>query len=422
MIETDIGRKEVRIVESMLEQDMQQNYDFSSYFRPSIIMLKLFGFWRPDRNLKFKGIYNCYTALCSSIWVAFLLSQIIYIINNRNDVQEITAALSVTVTFTVDLIVMMFTYKNMNCLKVLIKEMNRPLFQVKCQKHYHIAKNTERMYKLMFKSCLYLAILTDALVTVVPLMGKEKKSSIKGWFPYDYTTPLYFILTYIFQNLVFIWNTFISFNIGMIILALLIQVGLQCDLLCCTLDSLDDFYTEGNVLYEISLEDKLKLTTDRERFSKEMTKNLVICIEHHRQILRVVKDVERISGTGLFILFVGGGLILCSSLFPLSVVKIGSIEFIMLLFYLICMLTVQFLYCWLGNEIIFKSSLILQSAFNTPWIGCNVKFQKILLVFMMKTSKPISILTGGLFRMSVPVFVSILRTTYSYFTLLKNIQ
>ncbi|XP_023313103.1 odorant receptor 43a-like isoform X2 [Anoplophora glabripennis] len=136
----------------------------------------------------------------------------------------------------------------------------------------------------------------------------------------------------------------------------------------------------------------------------------------------VIKDVERINGTGIFILFVGGGLILCSSLFSVSVVKIGSLEFIMLLFYLICMLIEQFFYCWFGNEIIFKSSLILQSAFNTPWVSCNVKFQKILLVFMLKTSKPISILTGGLFTMSVPVFVSILRTTYSYFTLLKNIQ
>ncbi|XP_023313097.1 odorant receptor 30a-like [Anoplophora glabripennis] len=387
MIETGTGCKEARIVEWIPEQTMQQNYDFSSYFRPSIIILKILGFWRPERNMKFKGIYNCYTALCSLIWVQFLLSQIIYIINNRNDVQEVTAVLSVTVTFTINLIQMMFFYKNTNYLKILIKEMNRPLFQVKCQKHYHIAKNTERMYKLMFKSCLYLAILTDALVTVVPLMGKEKKSSIKGWFPYDYTKPLYFILTYIFQKLVFIWNTFICLNTAMTIIGLLTQFGLQCDLLCCTLDSLDDFYTEGNVLYEISLEDKLKLTKDRERFSIEMTKNLVICVEHHRQIIRVVKDVERISGTGLFILFVGGGLILCSSLFPLSV-----------------------------------SSLILQSAFNTPWIGCNVKFQKIMLLYMMKTSKPMSILTGGLFTMSVPVFVSTLRTAYSYFTLLQNIQ
>nr|AUF73028.1 odorant receptor [Anoplophora chinensis] len=41
---------------------------------------------------------------------------------------------------------------------------------------------------------------------------------------------------------------------------------------------------------------------------------------------------------------------------------------------------------------------------------------------MTQTCQPISILTGGLFTMSVQVFVSIMRTAYSYFTLLKNIQ
>ncbi|XP_018560835.2 odorant receptor 49b-like [Anoplophora glabripennis] len=401
---------------------MKQNYDFYGYFTSNIMIYKIVGFWRPDEDMKFKKLYNCYTAFCTLAWMAFLLSEIIYITNNRKNVQEITAALYVTGTFTIDFIQMIFTYKNMNHLKILMKEMNRTLFQVKCREHYRIAENTKRTYNVLFKSCLYLALLTAVFVMIVPLVGKERATSIKGWFPYDWTKPLYFALTYIFQNLVFIWNALICSNFATFTSALLMQVGLQCDLLCCTLDSLDDFYTEDDVLYEISLENKKKLRKDEERFSEAMTKNLVVCIEHHRQIMRVTKNIEQICGTSIFILFIGGTLILCSSLFQLSVVKVGSVESVMLLLYLICMIVDQLCYSWFGNEVICKSSLILQSAYKTPWVDCNIKFRKILLQFMTQTCQPISILTGGLFTMSVQVFVSIMRTAYSYFTLLKNIQ
>nr|QNH68054.1 odorant receptor 30 [Apriona germarii] len=193
-------------------------------------------------------------------------------------------------------------------------------------------------------------------------------------------------------------------------------------MLCATLDSLEDFYTRDGVLYEVKLEDKSELKKDREIFSEEMTKNLVVCVQHHKEIMWTADEVERIHRISVFVLFLGGTLVICSSMFQLSVVQIGTLEFFMLLFYLICMLIEQFVYCWFGNEVIYKSAAIFQSTYNTPWVDCNVKFRKILLQFMTQTYRPISILTGGLFTMSVSVFINVVRTAYSYFTLLKGIQ
>lgn len=264
---------------------MEQNYDFSEYFTPNIIIYKLFGFWRPDEDMKFKKLYHCYTALCTCIWVTFLLSQITHIILNIQNVQEITAALNTTITFTVDLIKMLAIYKNMNLIKTLIKELNRPMFQVKFQRHFEIAQDTKRMNKLMFGSCLYLGVQTALFWALVPLLGQEKTTLARGWFPYDWTKSSNFIITYIFQTSVFVWNSFICVNLDTFTSTLLIQIGVQCDILCATLDSLDDFYTEDGVLYEIRLKDKLELRKDRERFSEEMTKNLVVCVQHHREIM-----------------------------------------------------------------------------------------------------------------------------------------
>ncbi|KAJ8967165.1 hypothetical protein NQ314_003053, partial [Rhamnusium bicolor] len=134
------------------------------------------------------------------------------------------------------------------------------------------------------------------------------------------------------------------------------------------------------------------------------------------------KDMENILQISLFILFTGGALIICSCLFQLSMAKVGELNFVMLLSYLISMLTEQMVYCWFGNEVICKSALVLKSTYNTPWLDCDLKFRKILLQFMTQAQRPIILKAGGLIEMNLSVFISVLRSSYSYFTLLQSMQ
>lgn len=265
---------------------MYQNYDYSQHFTRNINIYKIFGFWRPDSDMKYKKMHHCYTAFWLSLSFMFLLSQIIYINNNRKNVKEIAATLYVTITFISVLSRILTSYIGMNKLKIIVKNLNRPLFQVKCHTHYEIAKGTNQRYKILYDFCLFLGVMTDVFGALFPLFAKEKIILAKAWFPYDWTQPFNYFVTYIFQNVELTWHTIMCFCVDTFTFILLVQVGVQCDMLCYTLNHLDDFCVEDEVLYEISETDKLELRKDMEKFSDAMSKNLVVCIQHHREIVR----------------------------------------------------------------------------------------------------------------------------------------
>nr|CAI5822369.1 unnamed protein product [Callosobruchus analis] len=75
--------------------------------------------------------------------------------------------------------------------------------------------------------------------------------------------------------------------------------------------------------------------------------------------------------------------------------------------YLSCMLIEQFLYCWFGNQLIYKSQNIFNSVYNIPWINCDMKCKKNLLQFMTQTKWPIVIRARGFFKMNMSVFISV---------------
>ncbi|VEN45132.1 unnamed protein product [Callosobruchus maculatus] len=91
--------------------------------------------------------------------------------------------------------------------------------------------------------------------------------------------------------------------------------------------------------------------------------------------------------------------------------------------YFFAIILVLFIHCWFGNELIYRSHGITESIFSSNWIGSNLATQRVLLMFMTFTKRPLKIkLGGGFFTMSIPLFVSICRSAYSYLTLLQKFE
>lgn len=260
-------------------------FNYTSCFIHHVRIYKIFGFWKPDKDMKWKSLYNLYTCMCVVIWVLFLLSQILYMITNRANVDEITATLYVTVTFGVNLIKMITIYNNMDYLKASLSNSNGPVFKVKTIKQYVIAKNAKKLGNRYFYLCLYFGSQTDLFFACIPIFLEERTTFAKGWFPFDWRISPYYELTYFFQAFAFVLNTFICLNLDSFYASMAIQVGLQCDLLGDTLSHLEDFYADNGLLYRQNKATKFLLKADAEKYSREMTKNLIVCIYHHKTIL-----------------------------------------------------------------------------------------------------------------------------------------
>ncbi|CAH1980276.1 unnamed protein product [Acanthoscelides obtectus] len=91
--------------------------------------------------------------------------------------------------------------------------------------------------------------------------------------------------------------------------------------------------------------------------------------------------------------------------------------------YMTSVIYMVYVMCWYGSDVAQKSTTLTQAIFHSDWVGIDVKTQKIIIFFMHMSNTPLQIpIGGGLCNLSIPVFVSIIRTAYSYFTLLKNFK
>lgn len=257
--------------------------DYTTCFTPHIIIFGMFGFWKPLEKMRWKKIYSFYKYVMLVIWIVFIISEIIYMVINKNNIDEFTATLFLAILLTLILIKMLVLYQNMDRLQLLIADLNRPIFQVKNMKQYHIAQKLANNY---FYLCLFCGSSTDLFWSLAPFLGKNRITFEKRWYPFDWhITPNYQLL-YAFQAFVCIMNTLLCLNQDAFYPTLTTQISLQCDLLCDNLYNLDSYQDKDGLLFEIRHEDKIAMKTNKIIFSMQMTKNIKICIMHHKQILK----------------------------------------------------------------------------------------------------------------------------------------
>lgn len=82
-------------------------------------------------------------------------------------------------------------------------------------------------------------------------------------------------------------------------------------------------------------------------------------------------------------------------------------EFSFFLFFLVCQLAQIFLPCFLGNEVIFSSNGLLNSAYNSSWELMSDDYRKLLIILMERLKHGSRILVGKLFPLSLDTFTSV---------------
>ncbi|XP_024893923.1 odorant receptor 49b-like, partial [Temnothorax curvispinosus] len=90
--------------------------------------------------------------------------------------------------------------------------------------------------------------------------------------------------------------------------------------------------------------------------------------------------------------------------------------------YVSCMLTQIFFYCWYGNELKIKSHQIIDNIFEMEWQTLDKNRKKSLMIVMRRTIVPIQITCAYIVPMNLNTFMGILKTSYSTYNLLQNMQ
>ncbi|XP_057654764.1 odorant receptor Or2-like [Diorhabda carinulata] len=379
-----------------------EGIDYTTFFTFNISILNVFGFWKQDTNYRHKKSYTFYKIISSSFWISFILTQFMYLYTNLHNFEELLS----TSYFTIPLFVCSYAfsslYRKIDEIKLLFKKFNEPIFQPKCEEHLQLSASTKRSYTKYSHFLIYLGMQTIVLYIIAPFWQEGRVVPARAWFPFDWKLSPNYELVWVYQSitLIIIMNALAcltAFSTG-----LLMMIGLQCDFLNITLNNLQRFHDNDNENTDV------------------MMTNLIVCIRHYVQIKKIAEEIKDIVNVQMFVQFLGGAAMISTILFTLSTVKMGSPLSIMLVSLSSCILIMLFGYCWIGNKIIEKSSDVFITMYNTPWIDCDLRFQKVLLQFMTMTKSPIQITVGGVISISNATFMSIVKSSYSVFSLLHN--
>ncbi|KAI5633630.1 7tm odorant receptor domain-containing protein [Phthorimaea operculella] len=81
-----------------------------------------------------------------------------------------------------------------------------------------------------------------------------------------------------------------------------------------------------------------------------------------------------------------------------------------------------FVYCYFGNQIILQASRVSTAAYQSAWPSMGAKPRRMLLNILLANKRPVVVRAGRFLPMDLHTFVVIIKTSFSYYTLLVNVN
>ncbi|KAL3289220.1 hypothetical protein HHI36_003654 [Cryptolaemus montrouzieri] len=93
----------------------------------------------------------------------------------------------------------------------------------------------------------------------------------------------------------------------------------------------------------------------------------------------------------------------------------------MLISYLMCMTTQLFIFSWFGQILTIQSQELIRSSYMGNWYKSTPKVRKILFIFLERCKRPVELSAAKFFSLSLASFITILKSSYSYFAVLRSV-
>ncbi|OWR53401.1 putative olfactory receptor [Danaus plexippus plexippus] len=265
-----------------------------------------------------------------------------------------------------------------------------------------VARRLERAYA----GC---AILTCTLWLVFPVLHRLSGNPVHFafWTGIDTDPPAMFVAvllySYYVTTLVGIANT----TMDAFIATILFQCKTQLTILRLDFQTLPQ-----RALIECQKND---LT-----YESALIKLFVKCFLHYRRVTETAALLQDIFGTAILVQFGIGGWILCMAAYKLVSLNVLSIEFASMTLFILCILTELFLYCYYGNELTVESELIVRSVYSMRWVSSPLRFQRLLLLLMLRVRRTLRPAAGRVIPLSLDTFVKILKSSYTFYAVLRQ--
>nr|UTN00909.1 odorant receptor [Semanotus bifasciatus] len=390
---------------------MEKVQTLRDYFKHNILAFQITGIWMNPMDLT--GTSWLIVVYSLAVNLLFIMSpqicHVIYMYKARNNVQAFAEEFHVSLP---SLLVVFKSYsllKNFGIIENLLNTMDMDMFQAKndyqmkqMKKVMGKWKKTYWLYASNAMSFVFFMLLSSLLERI---LNGTKVLPLVDCYPFDvHPSPTYEFI-YIYQSFVICWLVIQNFNLDTFITGLITVAAVQCDILSNDLE---------NLIPE-------RMRCEENQIICVMDKKLVECIKHHKEIHRFISDVAHCFSFNIFQQFSCSVITFCTSMFEFSMTEPLSQEFYVIIIYQCSVFFQLFIFCWAGTELTEKSKKIPLSAYQSDWVNASKSFRSSLLIFMQNAQKPFTIM-ALLFPVCVDMFLQIVRSSFSYYTVLISLS
>ncbi|KAJ3663549.1 hypothetical protein Zmor_007802 [Zophobas morio] len=380
--------------------NVRKKFCWKTTIQLNLLVLKSFGFWPKDDETFKLDFYTIRTIILVTIFFPVaLFTQATNLFFVLDDLIALTGTIYMLLIEILCAFKVYYIAKNMSIVKTLMTMLNEDLFQPRNVSQVALVQPNLDFWKTIYIAFMIMALGANIFWAAFPLLDKaneENRLPSLAWYPYNTNVSPFYEITYTHQVLTYTYICFTHINIDTFIAALNTYIYSQFDILC---DNLRKLHFGGNV-----------------------EANLVKCIKHHWLILRFAEKTNQFFEWIILIQFFISVIIVGITLFQITIVIPFSTEFLFLVSYGVAIVTQIFMYCWFGNEVQVKSNNVSFAIYESKWPDFSKEIQKDIWFFMSRSQTPLRMSTLNVFYLSLESFMSILKTSWSYFALLQQVN
>ena len=278
-----------------------EKFDWLSTFGTNLKMLRLVGLW-PENPRGYKcDYYTLYALVCINLCLnGPNFTQIMDIYFYSSDLETLTARIFLTLS---ELLVPIKTYyhvKNISTVKELVEKINRTIFQPKTTSQRNLVQFQLKIWKVAYSAFCCSSFAAVIFIFTFPIFDgsyKEHRLPMSAWFPFDFKSSPYYQMTYLYQTVAISVLVVADLNMDMFVVALIVFIGVQCDILC----------------------DDLKNNVSEPKFCEKFLR----CIIHHKEILSFTENANNCYEMVIFWQIFTSSLAIALTMFQLTLVSLS---------------------------------------------------------------------------------------------------
>ncbi|CAH2255061.1 jg7223 [Pararge aegeria aegeria] len=240
--------------------------------------------------------------------------------------------------------------------------------------------------------------------------AEKNQLPLRAWYPYDSSQTPAYQLTYAHQCIAIFLAAVINICMDTVVTSLISLCRCRLKLLGLSLSSLcdgSDMADDGRLMAASD-----KMVGDRLRH----------CAVRHQAVLAQVTLLQTCFSTPILVQFGVSLIILCVTAYQLAFEANSLVRVVSMLGYLLTIVLQVFIYCYQGNKLVEESEAISTAAYESPWYACSIPVRRSLLIIMTRSNQAAKLSAGGFTELSLTCFMSIIKASYSFFTVLKQVE